>query len=537
MSENDDAEPPIHEPVTTREIARSRPVPPEPEAARPMPRAAGGGLRRFARRLAMAVAVVALLLGALVAVLVTRASAWSSKQLKVEPANLDFVDEAAAADRLARALRFRTVSTQERSPEALTEFAAMHAWLAETYPLAHSRLELSKVGAATLLFKWPGSDPRLKPILLMAHQDVVPAAPDTLADWEHPPFDGVVADGFVWGRGAIDDKANVLGILEAVERHLSEGLIPERTVYLSFGHDEEIGGLDGAGRVAEMLRAEGVSLEFVLDEGLAVTKGMMPGVSRPVALVGVAEKGYLTLQLSAKDKGGHSSMPPKKTTAGRLARAIDRVENAPMPAGVSGVVGDLFRYVGPEMSLPYRTVFANLWLFEPVVQRVLSDSPATNALLRTTTAVTMMQGSVKENILPMKSSGVVNFRIRPGDRVDDVVEHVRRAIDDPTIEIEVAENARTEASPVSRLDGEGFFLVQRTIGRVFPEAIVAPGLVLGATDSKHFAGLSDSIYRFQPQTLDAKDLSRIHGVNERISVEGHRRTIEFFYQLILESAT
>lgn len=477
------------------------------------------------------------LLVVLGAVVFARAAFWRSKQVVVAPAPALEFDLAASARRLSDGLKIATVSSQGGVGTTSPAFAEFRAYLEKAYPLAHGALERLDSGSTdTLLFRWNGSDPALAPVLLMGHQDVVPAAPDTLDSWEHPPFSGEIDGEFVWGRGAIDDKANVLGVLEAIELHVAAGARPRRTVYLSFGHDEELGGAFGAARVAERFRREGVRFEFVLDEGLCVVDGMVPGVDAPVALVGVAEKGYLTLQLTVKDAGGHSSMPPRKTALGKLARAADRLETAQMPGGIVGVVRDMFDHVGPEMDFPMRVLFANLWLFGPVVEKKLEAERATNAALRTTTAVTMMQGSVKENILPLKASGAVNFRLRPGDTIEDVVEHVRRATDDPEVEIEIADGAMQEASSVSRVDSEGFDLLRRTIRETFPNAIVAPGLVVGATDCKHFEGLSDSVYRFQPQTLAGADLARIHGVNERLSLENWRRTIAFYHRLLANAA-
>jgi carboxypeptidase PM20D1 len=381
-----------------------------------------------------------------------------------------------------------------------------------------------------VLYRWQGSDPSLDPLLLLAHQDVVPVPPETEARWSQPPWDGVIADGFVWGRGAMDDKGNLLAILEAVETLAARGFAPPRTVYLAFGHDEEVGGT-GAKGVAELLTSRGVRAEFVLDEGMAVVEGLVPGLEPPAALIGVAEKGYCSVRLVVEQAGGHSSTPPPHTAVGILATAIHRLERAPMPARLDGVTRSLFDYLAPELALGPRVAFANLWAFEWAVKRALASNPGTNAALRTTTAPTMIQGSPKDNVLPNRAEAVVNFRILPGDDVDAVVAHVNAAVSDDQVQVETL-GPCTNPSPVSDPESGSFALMQRTIGEVFPGVLVAPALVLGGTDARYYTGVSDDVYRFSPYRFDMSDLSRAHGIDERISVEHHADAIRFYARLI-----
>ncbi|HEX6737443.1 MAG TPA: M20 family peptidase [Vicinamibacteria bacterium] len=477
----------------------------------------------------------ALALGAalLVAVLLVKTARLTSRQLPASPLPPAGMDTNAAAERLAGALRFRTVSQPAADLDRAAEFRGLREYLARSFPRVHSDLRLELVGDS-LLYEWPGRDPALAPVLLAAHLDVVPVDPATVASWAHPPFAGRIADGYVWGRGAMDDKAAVVAIQEAVEGLLAEGHQPARTLFLAFGHDEEIGGHAGAETIAERLRARGVKLDYVLDEGMIVAEGILP-LPRPVALVGVAEKGSLSLELRVDSEGGHSSIPPPHTAIGILAAAVSRLEAHPVPGGLEGVARQTFEAIGPEMGLAGRLVFANLWLFQPLVERRLAARPNTDAVLRTTTAVTIIEGGVKENVLPARARAVVNFRLRPGDTIAAVTGHVRRVVNDPRVAVERYGETAWEASPVSSTDSRGFRLLAAAIRGVFPDVVVAPALVLGATDGRHYAKLTGDVYRFLPQRCSAEDLKRYHGTNERLSAEGHARGIAFYRELIRTS--
>lgn len=460
-----------------------------------------------------------------------------SRQMDVPPVGIKGVDAASAAERFSPVLRYRTISYQDHARIDGAEFVALRDHYRATYPRVHDSLELHEVAGHSLVYRWRGSAPSLRPVLLMGHVDVVPVQPGTEDDWTHPPFEGRIVDGVIWGRGALDDKINVTAIFEAAEELLAEGFVPQRDIWFAFGHDEEIGGREGAKRIAAFFRERGMNFEFVIDEGLAIVVGLAPGVDKPVAVIGVAEKGYVTLTLEVRDEGGHSSMPPPHTAVGRLARAITRIENNPMPARVRGPSREMLDYLAPEMSWGMRIVFGNRWLFGGVIRRQLEAGRATNAILRTTTAATMIEGSNKENILPTVARARVNYRILPGDTIQDVIDHAKRAVDDPEVIIAIAdESDANEASPVSPSDSPAFESLHRTIREVFPEALVAPSLVVGATDCRHFVGLSENIYRFQPQVMTGEDLAGIHGTNEHVSVEGYGRSIDFYMRLMRNSA-
>lgn len=478
--------------------------------------------------------LLALALVTLLAVLLVRTVLFESRQPEAVGDVVVEVDADTAAERLARSLTFRTISPAPPTPHDSAAFRALHGHFAETYPRLHEALERETVSGLSLLYTWEGRDPELPPVVLMGHLDVVPVTPGTEESWTHPPFGGRIAGGYVWGRGAVDDKASVVSILEAVERLVSEGYRPPRTVYLAFGHDEELGGERGAARIAELLASRGVDdYALVLDEGGALTEGMVPGVEEPTALIGIAEKGYVSLVLTARGEQGHSSTPPDNTAVGVLARAVARLEAEPFPMRVDGATREMFAYLGPEMSFAPRLAFANLWLFEPAVTRMLGSSPRTAALVRTTTAPTMLDAGVKDNVLPPTATGVVNFRILPGETVETVRERVGRVIDDERVEVSVYDAAR-DPSPVSDPASPAFRLLDRTLREVVPgrDLVVAPYLVFGGTDAKHYADRSRNVYRFLPVLVEPGDLGRIHGTDERIDVESFGMAVGYFHRLL-----
>ena len=487
----------------------------------------------FMKRILLFLLVTVVLL---LAVLLFNAFSFHSKQIKVEPVPLYKTDEA-AIQRLSEAIQFKTVSYQDSGKMDTSQFNGLHRFLKKSFPLIDSVLTLEKINNYSLLYKWPGSNTSLKPILLMAHQDVVPVDPLTLPGWAHPPFNGVVKDGFIFGRGALDIKSGIMSEMEAVEYLLREGFKPERTVYLAYGHDEEIGGRQGALQIAKHLQEQNVKLEFVLDEGGSIISGIVPGVDKPVAIIGIAEKGYVSLELTVEEEGGHSSMPPKQTAIGILSAAITKLETHPFPTKMDGVGSVIFDFVGPEMGFGMRLVFANRWLLGPVIESQLDKKNSTRASMHTTTAATIFKSGEKENVLPIKASAVVNFRIMPGDSIKGVIDFVKSVLNDERIKIGMTSQVGDEPSFVSDTESESFKLLQKTTSQIFPDVLVAPYLVLGATDSKHYKNITKNIFRFEPTRLDDTDLKRIHGTDERISIESYKETISFYIQLIKNSPT
>lgn len=472
-------------------------------------------------------------IGAAVAVFaivcVVRAARLEPYHVEAPPADSAIASAAITVDRFTAALRFPTISTQDSAQFDPAPFLAMHDWLAGAFPNVTRRLTREVVAGYSLLYTWRGSDTTLDPILLMGHLDVVPVEPGTESRWKHPPFAGVVADSFVWGRGTLDDKASVIAILEAVEWLVSQGFEPRRTVYLAFGHDEELGGDDGARQMAAILKERAGRLAFLVDEGGVVAEGLVPGVDRPVALVGVVEKGSIGVHLTVERTGGHSSMPPRHTAVGVLSRAITRLEDHPMPARLTPVVEEMFLRLAPEMPFVARIPMANLWAFRPVIVRALLGNERIAASLRTTTAATMVSGSPKENVLPIVARGLVNFRILPGDTPEMVLDHVRRTVEDTTIRVE---GRGREASQVADYGAPEFRVVEKTIQQLFPRAVPVPFLMIGGTDARHYEGLTRNVYRFNPIVATNELVSGAHGTDERVRAVDFARASRFFAQLI-----
>ncbi len=312
-----------------------------------------------------------------------------------------------------------------------------------------------------------GSDPKAQPIALLAHQDVVPVAPGTEKDWQQPPFDGVIADGFIWGRGSWDDKGNLYSMLEAAEAMAKAGFRPKRTIYFAFGHDEETAGTAGAKAIAALLASRGIRLDFVIDEGLLITEGIMKGLDKPAALIGVAEKGYATLVLNAQATPGHSSMPPRDTAIGMMSAALARLEDHRLPMQIRGTVAEMFDTLAPEMTGFNRVVLSNLWLFKPLLLREFEKSGPTEAMVRTTTALTIFNAGDKDNVLPGNAEATVNFRLIPGDTQGSVIDHVRSTIANDRISIKPFPG-NTDPPPVTATASPSFQLLNRTIREIYP---------------------------------------------------------------------
>ena len=464
-----------------------------------------------------------------------------SRQLQVAPLAPVAVDEKAVAERLSAAVRLQTVSARDNPSLNADQFKAFHALLQAKFPKTHAALQREEVGDLSLLYTWQGADPKAKPLLLLAHQDVVPVAPGTEADWKQPPFSGAFDEGYVWGRGAWDDKGNLMSQMEAVEMLVASGYKPPRTVYLAFGADEEVGGPRGAAQIAALLKSRGVQLDFVIDEGLLVLDGVVPGVKQPTALVGVAEKGYMSVVLKISATPGHSSVPPLKGTSAiaMLSASLKRLDDEQLPAALQGVAFEMFDTLAPEMGGFSRVALSNLWLFGPVVQKQLENAASTNAMLRTTTALTIVNAGNKDNVLPGRAEGTVNFRLLPGDTPEKVLQHMRSKVAAPEgqFELYALDHGKPASSyKVAPTDSAQYRTLNQTIREVFPDAVVAPGLMVAGTDSIHFGEISDHIFKFSPIRANSDDLKRFHGTNERLSVKNYTDAIRFYHRLIPQVA-
>ena len=488
-------------------------------------------MRKLFALLGVVVLVLALAVGA-------KTLLTPSKQLAVAAATPVKVDAAAVSERLAAAVRFKTIASPDDADASAAEFTGLHALLQASFPRAHAVLKREVVAKYGLVYTWPGSDPKAPAIGLMAHQDVVPIAPGTEGDWQQPPFSGAIKDGFIWGRGSWDDKGNLMSIMEAVEMLAASGFQPRQTIYLIFGQDEEILGLRGAAQIAKLFKERGIHLQFVLDEGLLITDGLLAGLDKPAALVGVAEKGYLSLQLTASATPGHSSMPPplaETSAIGMLSAGLARLEDQQMPLAIRGLSREMFETLAPEMNGMNRVFLSNLWLFKPLIEQQLKKVASTNATMRTTTALTVVNAGNADNVLPGRANATVNFRLLPGDSSDAIVEHANTVMKNAAIKVEKAPGF-VEASKVAAIDAPGFVAINKTVRQLHPDVIVAPGLMIAATDSRWFDGVADNVYKFSPVRAKPEDLKRFHGTNERVSIDNYVELVQFYHQLIGNSA-
>ncbi|MDG1312345.1 MAG: M20 family peptidase [Porticoccaceae bacterium] len=448
--------------------------------------------------------------------------------IDAEPVDI-MLDEAGLAQRLSQSIQFRTVSFQSLMHKDRTQFTGFIEWVHTNFSLVHESLEYRQLND-TMLYRWLGSDASLKPILVTGHYDVVPVIPGSESQWQQPPFSGAIVDGLIWGRGALDDKSGVLGILEAVTYLLEAGHQPIRTVYLSFGHDEEIGGPEGAAAVAAYLKDQGVQLAWSLDEGSFIFDGVIAGVDKLVAAINIAEKGSITLDVVATADGGHSSMPPKHSAVTDLARAITKLEENLVPGGLEGLSADMFDTISPHMPFIPKLLFANQWLFGGLINSQLSAAPSTNAMLRTTTAPTMLSGSVKTNVLPIEAVATVNFRIHPRDSMDSVEAHVTDLVASDSIS--VRRRGGNNASAVSDWRAPGFGIIAQSMREIHGDIPVAPGLMIAGSDSRHYGKVADNAYRFNPIRLTPELMTGFHGTNEHISIKDYAQGVRGYIQII-----
>ena len=473
-------------------------------------------------------------LAVLVAIILVRT--FSPTTSEATGTGFDFApDEARVTSLMSDAVKYKTISFGRDKPTSSKELIAFHQFLADKFPLVHRSLKREVVNKYSLLYTWQGSTPQEKPVLLLGHLDVVPVIPGTEGDWKQPPYAGVVADGYIWGRGTLDNKVNIIGILEAAENMLRAGVQPQRTIYFAFGHDEEQGGIDGALEMSKLLESRGVEAEFLIDEGGLVTSGVVPGVDVPLAIIAPAEKGIVTLELKARGAGGHSSVPPKQSSIGILAAAIANLEANQFPRDFSHTQ-QFLESVADEMGLVNRMVMKNLWLFKPVVMASLANDAQAQAGMRTTTAATVISGGIKANVLPIDATAKVNFRILPGETPDTVRQRVIDVIDDARVSVDFDTSGQRGMgpSPVSPTEGYGWDQITSAIrDTAAPERIViTPRLLVAATDTRHYRNLTSNHYRFTYMALPVGDLGSIHGTNERIGVKTLNDTVRFFHRLM-----
>lgn len=429
-----------------------------------------------------------------------------------------------------RAIGYKTISYGDPSKFDSLQFIGFRNYLAATYPQMHAAFKPELIEGYTLLYKWTGKDTSLNPIILMAHQDVVPIEESTRDQWTVDPFAGTVKDGFIWGRGTTDDKINLISICESVEKLLAEGFQPKRTVYIIFGHDEEIGG-KGAKAVAARMEAMGMQADLLMDEGGIITKEKLPGMTKPVALLGTSEKGYLSLGLTAQAPGGHSSMPEKETSVDLLSKALVKLRENPFPARFSEPVKGLMEAVGPEMPFLQRMAFANPWLFKGMIAGIYEKTGSGNAMVHTTLVPTIIEGGIKDNVVPAQAKATINLRLLPGDSIDAVIRRVEEIIGDKRVTVTKHTEAISEASAVTPVKSFGYQKMEKIMKQSYPDVVTTPFLMIGATDSRHFGKVSSNIIKFSPMI----DPIGFHGIDERVSLESYQTALWFYEQLLRDA--
>ncbi len=478
------------------------------------------------KRVLLGVGILLILLISIVAI--RTFTAKSNQVTGVKPAEKISFNDEKIKNHLSQALQFKTVSYTDASKFDYSEFEKLIKYIEQSYPNVHKSLKKELVNNYSLLYTWEGTDKSLKPIVLTAHMDVVGVEEETKDQWLHLPFSGDFADGKIWGRGARDNKCQVMSILESVEYLLENNFSPKRTIYLGFGHDEEVLGINGADKIAEVLKSRSVAPECVIDEGGAIVQKEIPGIKGKTALIGIGEKGYLTLELSVNIEGGHSSTPSKSNSIGVLSNSIYKLQKNNFPTSLIAVK-PMLEYVASEMGLPFKSVSRNLWLTGGIVKNIMEANPDSNAMIRTTGVVTMFNTGFKDNVIPTYASATMNFRILPGDTVDSVIKHVKDVIDDSRVKIKTI-GFSNNPMPLSSTDTASFKKIQTSIKQVFPDTISVPYFVTGGTDIKHYSGLTPNLYRFTPSFKEEDEKS--HGINERIPLENYKEYISFFVHLI-----
>lgn len=482
----------------------------------------------MAKKKAVAAAVAASA-GALAAVNTVRAIKFKPQKTELPPLKEECVDVDRYIKNLSDAIKFKTISNNDPKLVDWHEFERFHDFLRERYPLIFSKCSVEKVSDASLLIRWQGKNSSLAPIALLGHQDVVPISDGTLDDWEYPPFDGVVADGYIWGRGALDMKNHVIGILEAVETLIEEGFEPERDVYICLGHNEETVATkkSGADAMAALLKERNIHLDCIIDEGGAILPVDVPHLMKlNLAGVGIGEKGYADFKISLETKGGHSAQPPKHTAVGKMADVIKDIENHQFKAELSPMMVELFTRIGKNMTFPGRFVACNINALKPIITKVMTYIPPAASMIRTTTGVTQMFGSPQANVLPQKASVVVNFRIMPGQSIADVEAHLHKVIKNKKVKIELL--GGKEPSKLSPVDSRAFRTIETICKQMNNDNLVAPYLVMGGTDAYRYECICDNVYRYSPYLVNTSLLLTTHGTNERIPVSCLKDGVAFF---------
>jgi carboxypeptidase PM20D1 len=437
----------------------------------------------------------------------------------------------AAVLHMSSAIQFPTISISDSSAIDTAAFRFFGYFLEKAYPLVHKQLIKTMINDFSFVFEWKGKDSTLKPIILMGHYDVVPVEPATLNKWTEGPFSGKITDSCIWGRGAADDKSGVISILEATEAMLQKGFVPNRNIYLCFGHNEEVSGA-GAFATASWLAEKKVHAEMVLDEGGEITENKIPEITRPVAVIGVAEKGYASFELKVDKPGGHSSMPENETAIDILAKALYQLRNKPIPGTLTPPVKEFLLRIGSSSDNFFnRMAISNMWAFEGITKKILASKPEGMAMIHTTIVPTIIKSGIKDNVIPGTAMAVVNSRILPGETALTVENFIRDAIADPRVSIKKLGKYDSDPSPATPFTAPAYKRIESAVYKTIPNILPTPYLMIGATDSRHYRKIADGVVNFFPNT----DSKGYHAVNERVAIRDFQRDIQFIITIIEES--
>ncbi len=478
------------------------------------------------RKLLAGIGIAVLLLIGVLLFNTFRAKPWPIVSASIE--NPPLPDS--AIQHLSRAVQIPTISTNEDAAIDTAAFKEFAAFIEQAYPLVHQHLSKTLINQLSFVFEWKGQHAQLPPFILMGHYDVVPVETTALSQWKFPPFSGTVMDSCIWGRGAVDDKFGVISILEATEALLRKSFIPQRTIYLCFGHDEEVRGRS-AEAIVQYLEQKKVHAEMVLDEGGEITEEKIKEVNRPIALIGVAEKGYASFELAVHKEGGHSSMPGKETAIDILTTALYKLRNNSPPAKLTPPVKEFLRRISASSdNFLNRMAGANMWLFEGVSKKIISSKPEGNAMIHTTIAPVIIESGVKENVIPSNAKAIINSRILPGETARTVEDYIRNTIDDERVVIKNISKSGSDPSTVTSIESAAFKRVESAIYKHIPNVIPAPFLNIAATDSRYYRRIADGVVNFLPMT----DSKGFHGINERLPLRDLQRGINFMITIIEE---
>lgn len=474
----------------------------------------------------IALYIILLLLCALLAVLFIRTAMFHKKPDIETFDNEEIFDGDKAVESLRTLVRFKTVSYRDKALENNEEFDALVDSLPQLYPAVFEKCEFKKLPDRALLFRWAGKE-RGKATVLMAHYDVVPVNEEM---WDKPPFEAILEDGVIWGRGTLDTKVTVNGVLFAADHLIRQGFTPQNDIYFAFSGGEEING-NGAKNIVDYFEEQGIELSLVVDEGGAVVEGVFPGVKTPCGLIGIAEKGMIDVKYETKSNGGHASAPKPHTPVGVLSKACAKIENNPFKCHITKPVREMFDTLGRHSTLLYRVIFANLWLFSPVLALLGKlQGGEMNALLRTTVAFTQMQGSDATNVIPPKAHMVSNIRLNPADTMDSALEYLKKIVNDENVDITIMHGMNP--SRISQTDCDAYQKVAKAVASTWKGCLVSPYLMVQCSDSRHYGRISDKVYRFSAMDLTSEERATIHGNNEKIRVECAKSAVEFYIRLI-----